>query len=255
MQYETPHRSNMQPSLSELQTGGALESLLSRLSQIEAVIFDMDGTILDSEVVYCRAFQSACSAQGFELKKEMYEKECAGKTNPDCERFMAAAFGSGFDVERFRCDWPRAWEEIATCEGIPLKPGMLDLLAVLDSLGLKRAVGTSADRREMLMSLSPHQLENRFGTIVTGQDVCHGKPAPDIFLTAAAKLNVSPDKCLVIEDSEAGVIAASRAGMSVFVVPDMRAPSAEVESLALLCCSSLQDVCQLFKLLQQSRTE
>ncbi|MEZ4662666.1 MAG: HAD family hydrolase [Caldilineaceae bacterium] len=106
-------------------------------------------------------------------------------------------------------------------------------------------MATSTARPLALKKLTTTGLIDRFATIVGGDEVPNGKPAPDIFLAAAARLAVAPARCLVLEDSEAGVRAAHAAGMQSIMVPDLKAPSAAVKALALTVVQSLTDVSQL----------
>ena len=109
--------------------------------------------------------------------------------------------------------------------------GLDELLALLDSRGLPKAVATSTERRQAAAQLGGLGLLERFNVIATGDEVRNGKPAPDLFLLAAHRLGMKPSQCLVLEDSEAGVIAAHRAGMHVWVVPDLKPPSRAVGEL------------------------
>ena len=109
--------------------------------------------------------------------------------------------------------------------------GLDELLALLDSRGLPKAVATSTERRLAAAQLGGLGLLERFNVIATGDEVRNGKPAPDLFLLAAHRLGMKPSQCLVLEDSEAGVVAAHRAGMQVYVVPDLKPPSRAVEEL------------------------
>ena len=112
------------------------------------------------------------------------------------------------------------------------KPGLDELLDLLDSLHVAKAVATSTVRQTATTQLAAAGLLDRFEVVATGDEVGNGKPSPDLFLLAAQRLGIEPVHCLVLEDAEAGVIAAHRAGMMVFVVPDLKPPSAEVRRLA-----------------------
>jgi HAD superfamily hydrolase (TIGR01509 family) len=126
--------------------------------------------------------------------------------------------------------------------GVPVKPGLVDLLDYLDGRGLARAVGSSAWRRTVEGYLGSMGLLPRFQAIAAGDEVANGKPAPDVFLLAARRLGVAPEGCLVLEDSEAGIQGARAAGMAAIMVPDLKAPAPETIALADAILPSLDAV-------------
>lgn len=115
---------------------------------------------------------------------------------------------------------------------VPKKPGLDELLALLDSRHIPKAVATSTRRKIAVTQLAANGLLDRFDAIATGDEVANGKPAPDLFLLAAQRLGADPAACLVLEDAEPGVIAAHRAGMQVYMVPDLQPVSSTTERLA-----------------------
>ena len=125
--------------------------------------------------------------------------------------------------------------------GVTFKPGLHELLDFLEAAGLPKAVATSSCRESAMRKLTAGRLVDRFQAIVTGDDVQNGKPAPDIFLAVAEKLSVSPERCLVFEDSENGVLAAHNAGMPAIMIPDAKQPTKEVAALAYKNFPSLAD--------------
>jgi HAD superfamily hydrolase (TIGR01509 family) len=198
---------------------------------IDAVIFDMDGLMLDTEPIYKVAWQRAAIECGYPISEELYFV-LIGRTRVDGEKILLDAFGPAFSVESFREACGRC-EATAFAERLPAKkPGLDDLLAFLDSRGVPKAVATSTERWLAAHQLGGLGLLDRFSVLATGDEVANGKPAPDLFLLAAQRLSVVPSKCLVLEDSEAGIVAAHRAGMQVYAVPDLKQPSPAIEALA-----------------------
>jgi HAD superfamily hydrolase (TIGR01509 family) len=191
---------------------------------IEAVVFDMDGLMLDTEPLYKVAWQSGCNELGYDLDDVTYST-LVGRPTSACEQVLLQTFGPDFPLGLFRERWPVIWREKAASSGIQLKPGLLPLLAFLQRRGIPVAVATSSEAYFTEFSLSRAGLSDRFHTIVTGDQIERGKPAPDIYLAAAAKLGVAPERCIALEDSEAGAVAACAAAMITLLIPDWVPPS------------------------------
>jgi HAD superfamily hydrolase (TIGR01509 family) len=197
-----------------------------------AVIFDMDGLMLDTEPIYKIAWQKAAIECGRSIPEELYF-DLIGRTRLDGENILRAAFGPDFSLEAFRAACQRC-EAAAFGERLPSKkPGLDDLLDFLDSQRVPKAVATSTERERAIDQLGGLGLLDRFNVIATGDEVLNGKPAPDLFLLAAQRLGMAPAECLALEDSEAGVVAAHRAGMQVYLVPDLKAPPPAVDQLTV----------------------
>jgi HAD superfamily hydrolase (TIGR01509 family) len=212
---------------------------------IRAVILDMDGLMLDTEHVYKRAWQQAASQLGFVLDDGFYFT-LIGRTNAAAEIGMLERFGLDFPLPLFRERWSGLWRgEVEAC-GIPLKPGLMELLQYLAARNIPAGIATSSDREYAAVSLRAAGLDaRRFAHIVTGEQVEKGKPAPDIYLEAARRLGVDPARSLVLEDSDAGIVSASEAGMIAVIVPDLKPPSPEARARAFRVLHSLHEAISL----------
>jgi HAD superfamily hydrolase (TIGR01509 family) len=208
---------------------------------IRAVIFDMDGLMLDTEPLYRFAWKRASAECGYDLTEEIY-KQLVGRSRKDGFEALVDAFGTEFPLRKFQ-DCVRK-REASAFSGTPIakKPGLDSLLTFLESRNIPKAVATSTERHRALPTLNSVGLLQRFETVVVGDEVARGKPFPDIFLLAAQRLGVDPAACLVLEDAESGVVAANHAGMQVYMVPDLVNPSIAVRRLAQGVFKSLADV-------------
>lgn len=209
------------------------------LSKLSAVIFDMDGLMLDTEAIYCNAWQRAASELSYNIGDDLYFS-LIGISNHDAEAILVATFGDQFPLSLFRTRWTQYWQEYVRKHGISPKSGLLELLTLLDQRHIPKVIATSTEWNETLLSLQ--DFVHRFDSVVTGDQVECGKPAPDLFLAAAERVRALPERCLVLEDSEAGVKAANAAGMPVIMVPDLKQPSEQIASQTYSVCSSLYEV-------------
>ncbi|MCE7990122.1 MAG: HAD family phosphatase [Caldilinea sp. CFX5] len=208
---------------------------------ISALLFDMDGLMIDTERMAQRAWQRAGAEFGFTLPDALY-LQAVGRTAKATETLFRAGLGADFP---FDAVYARKQHYLYTAieeEGIPTKPGLLELLDLVDRQGIPKAVATSTARVLAVKKLTAAKLLHHFDTMVCGDEVAHGKPAPDIFLAAATKLGVAPAHCLVLEDSSAGIQAAHAAGMRAIWVPDLIAPSPEITPLAACVLRDLYQV-------------
>jgi beta-phosphoglucomutase len=212
--------------------------------KIRAVVLDMDGVMLDTEPMYQHAWQRACADLGFTLDDEAYAT-LVGRPTADCEEELVARYGPEFPMRVFRSHWPALWHALAADRGIPCKPGLEALLSLLEERQVPRAVATSSDADFTAFSLQQAGLAGRVPVVVTGDQVSRGKPAPDIYLEAARRLGQPPSACVAVEDSDAGVLSASTAGLITLCVPDSRPPSPVATQSAFRVLRSLDDVCQL----------
>ena len=211
--------------------------------KVEAVVFDMDGLLVDSEVVFRDAFMSVSRAMGVELPLEVFLTMVGA---PRRQNLIVAQehFGPGFDVPTW---FDRVGEQAHAQIKIDLalKAGVLELLDELDRLHLPRAICTSSSHDNVLLQLTPHGLLPRFGAIVANGDYGRGKPFPDPYLEAARRLGVPAQACLALEDSHNGVRAAHAAGMMTIMVPDLLAATKEMQDLCVTIAATLHEVTAL----------
>lgn len=208
---------------------------------ISAIIFDMDGLMLDTEPISHIMWKRALAEAGYALPDELY-LQVIGTTEASTKQVFSQAFGAGLPIEAIRGRQRGYYLNHLVTEGIPVKAGLVELLDWLDTTSLKRIVASSTERAWVLKKLRLTQLQNRFASVVGGDEINQGKPAPDIFLEAARRLQVSPQTCIVLEDSEAGITAAHAAGMLPVMVPDMKPPSPNIKAVAHSIFPSLYEV-------------
>jgi HAD superfamily hydrolase (TIGR01509 family) len=196
-----------------------------------AVIFDMDGLLLDTEPFYRHAWQEAARRLGHELGDETF-RSFSGRSDADAEAALLEALGPSFPLGDFQRSWPGIWHQAAAAREVPVKSGIRELLAELRSRSVPAAVATSSPAARTELALRAARIAEHFAHVVTGESVRRAKPAPDIFLEAARRLGVTASACIVLEDSDTGARAAAAAGMRVVVIPDGRAPAGETLAIA-----------------------
>lgn len=211
------------------------------MPQPAALIFDMDGLMLDSEPLYQEAWQLAAQELGYQLDEALY-LSLVGRSSVEADRVFVQVFGDRFPVHQFNDRWLALWRDLVKVRGIALQPGLLPFLDWVDQQRIPKAVGTSSNVHEAELCLTQAGIRDRFSTLVTVDQVAAGKPEPDIFLEAAKRLNVDARKCLVLEDSNAGVQAAKAAGMQVVMVPDLQVPTETSKATALRIAPHLDEV-------------
>jgi HAD superfamily hydrolase (TIGR01509 family) len=191
--------------------------------KIEAVAFDMDGLMVDSERVVKELWKKAGAAKGWDIGDEIL-LTLVGRSGPLWRNGMSQAMGPGFSYDEVRAERIRLEAEFYGQNPIPLKSGLLELLDFLGNRGVPLAVATSTPRARVLPILTKAGILDRFGFLICGDDVERPKPEPEAYLRLTARHGVEAGRCLVLEDSPAGIEAAFRAGTIPVMVPDLVQP-------------------------------
>ena len=205
---------------------------------IHAAIFDMDGLLLDTESLAMTSCLETGTELGFDITGQLF-LSIVGRDWKATRGIFAHSLGADFPFDTFQTHWRKNFEALVGEIGIPKKTGTEELLQIFRRRSLPMAVATSTGRDKAVEYLLATGILDHFHAVIAGDEIERGKPAPDIFLTAAQRLGVAPANCMVFEDSEPGVEAAHAAGMLTILVPDLKQPSAAVRDLANGVFSSL----------------
>lgn len=191
---------------------------------IKAVIFDMDGLLIDSEMISYKCYRDFLKDYGYTFTLDDYIKDFPGKQLITSLNFIKDHYHLEYDIEKAIDVFHEYENEYIKNEGVDLKPGAKELLKYLKEHHFKTIIATSSREKRAQSLLEKHQVMQYMDDIVYGFEVKHGKPAPDIFLKACEKLNVLPEEALVLEDSEAGIDSAYQAHIPVICIPDLKNP-------------------------------
>lgn len=204
-----------------------------------AVICDMDGLLVDSERVERRVWQAAAADHGVAMSDEQFAT-FVGHSADVNDGQLLQYYGPAFDVPGFRAGCHARMRAIVEAEGVPLRAGAREWLEFVAERCIPLGLATSS---------GPHLVKERLGellpgfaAVVTRADVARGKPHPDLYLEAAARLGVPPEGCLALEDSPAGARSALAAGMQLLLVPDLVVPPPDVAARAVGIYETLADV-------------
>lgn len=209
-----------------------------------AVIFDMDGLLLDTERVCMTIFKEACHIQNLPFHEEIY-LSIIGRNAAGIEQIFRQAYGNDYD--RLHQEWRTRYNKVVKHQAIPVKQGVIELLDWLKAHNLPMAVATSTEKSVAEKKLALAGLTTYFDNLTTGCEVRQGKPDPEIYQLAAHRLKISPQKCLAFEDSNNGVRSAVAAGMITYQIPDLVNPCDEIKAVGHHILPSLHTVLEVLK--------
>lgn len=210
-------------------------------NSLQGIVFDVDGVLFDTERLSSQTWLAVGKEMGWPQVGEHY-LAFVGQNRTDTFQRMTDLFGPDFPREEFIRTCSSRNQARMEREGVPMKPGVVELLDFLKVRNIPLALATSTNRERTLRRMEMTGLGSYFSVITTGDQVVHSKPDPEIYQIACRALGTDPAQTLAIEDSRNGILSASRAGMKVIMVPDMIPPTPELDALLIHRCSSLLEV-------------
>lgn len=211
---------------------------------VRGVIFDMDGTLLDTEKLYLRFWLEAANRMGYPMKEEhalAIRATAASVAEPMLKRLVCPEF----DYHGVRALRRRIMEEYVDIHGIDPKPGMIETLRAIRERGLRIGLATATPEPRARKYLRMVGAEQYFDAVTCADMVEHGKPAPDIYLLACARTGVKPSEALAVEDAPSGIRSAHAAGMRAVLIPDRDVPGEEITALCYAVMPDLPSVLSL----------
>ena len=216
---------------------------------IEALVFDMDGLLFDSERIVQRSWEDAGNILGIpSMGSHIYHT--LGMNRSGRNAYFSAVIGKDFPHEEFACRTRKRFQEIVEKEGLPMKPGARELLEYAKVKKYKLAVATSSSREYATANLMRARIFPFFDGMVFGDMVCHAKPDPEIYLMACESIGAAPQNSIALEDAPAGVRSAYAAGMMPVMIPDLVEPTKEIEALLYRRLESLHEMIPLLEEVQ-----
>lgn len=213
---------------------------------IKAIIFDMDGLMIDSERVTFECYQEILKGMNLTMDEEFY-KTLLGKPLKGIYQRFYDVYGNDFPIEDVIKDVHALMAKRFETEGVPIKTGLKSLLEYLKENNYKTIVATSSNRDRVDTILSQAQITDYFDDSICGDEVTKGKPNPEVFLKSCQKLGVNVDEAIVLEDSEAGIQASYDANIKVICIPDMKYPEKQYEEKTFKILKDLTEVTAYLK--------
>lgn len=213
---------------------------------IKAIIFDMDGLMIDSERVTFECYQERLKDMNLTMDEEFY-KTLLGKPIKGIYQRFYDVYGNDFPIENVIQDVHQLLAERFETEGVPVKKGLVELLHYLKDNNYKTIVATSSNRDRVDKILAQAKITEFFDDSICGDEVTKGKPNPEVFLKSCQKLGVNVDEAIVLEDSEAGIQASYDANIKVICIPDMKYPEKQYEEKTFKILKDLTEVTAYLK--------
>jgi len=211
----------------------------------KGAIFDMDGTLFDSEKIYQSAWLATVKDFGKDRGEELV-KEVSGSSEANCRK-MIHEFYPDVDVDKFFKQVVATAVKVFENDGVEMMKGVKEILTYFNEHGVKMAIASSSSIEVISRNIERADIKKFFSAVVSGESVEHGKPAPDIFLKAAEKINVPASDCYVFEDSFNGIRGAYAAGCVPVMIPDTVQPTDEIKKLCAAIYPSLTDALNAIK--------
>ncbi len=211
---------------------------------VKAVIFDLDGTLIDTEKIYKQVWPKAIADMGHVMTEEQY-LSLRSLGRPFSPMTMKSWYGEDFDYDEARRIRKGYFNEYVTKHGIQRKTGAIELLEYLKNKGITRAIATATDLDRATQYMDMTGLTGYFDKIISATMVKEGKPSPYVYEYACEQLGLTPDDCIAVEDAPNGIKSAYRAGLRVIMVPDQSGPDEELEPMLMACVDSLNEICEL----------
>jgi len=207
---------------------------------LQAVIFDMDGVIFDSERLVIECWKVIAEKHQVPDIVEICMR-CQGVNRAETGKIFLAKYGERFPYDAYKKEVSALFHQLYGEGRLPLKPGVVEILRMLREENVPLALASSTRKRIVEQELRDAKLLQYFDAVLGGDTVERSKPEPDIFLAAARALGAEPSRCYVLEDSRNGICAAYRAGMHPIMVPDMQEPSEETRKMAEVVVKNLTE--------------
>ncbi len=212
---------------------------------ILGAVFDMDGLMFDTETLVYRAWQKVMDDHNYNYNFEIY-KQTVGRRTVDVKKMYEEMYDDNFDYALMREEANVYFRKAINDFGVPFKKGLINILEHLKQKGIKIALATSTSSQTAMWLIEDANLKKYFDKYVCGNMVTNGKPHPEVFLTAAKELQLSPEDCIALEDSLNGIKSAYNAGMKPIMIPDMLEPTEEIKPMLYALCEDLDEAIQYF---------